>query len=199
MALIKAQELKAKFLENYRGQFLNEARKYEVARIKAREILAEQTRAFSVLKKYDIFLSHAKLDELLILQLKKDLETYNLTVYVDWVEDPHLERSNVNKFTAATIRDRMRSCRSLLYAISENSKQSSWVQWELGFADGHKSGRVAIVPLEEDNPVKPNFYRQEYLGLYPYIDRTNATFWVNGVSHTELRQWLESENPYSIY
>jgi hypothetical protein len=40
--------------------------------------------------------------------------------------------------------------------------------WELGFFDGFK-GRVAIVPLNENQFDINEFKGQEYLGIYPYL------------------------------
>jgi hypothetical protein len=75
-------------------------------------------------------------------------------------------------------------------ALTSNSVQSSWVQWELGLEDGQNNGKVAIVPLLNVNEVNLNFYRQEYLGLYPYIDYLGDSTYVNGKKYVSLRDWL---------
>ncbi len=56
--------------------------------------------------------------------------------------------------------------------------------WELGFFDGHSSGRVAILPVSRDR--RDSFEGQEYLGAYTYVDvdviegtQTRA-LWTNG-------------------
>jgi hypothetical protein len=165
----------------------------------AERVLINESRTFSKQKKYDIFLSHSFEDAEVILQLKEEIEASGFSVYVDWIEDPQLDRTKVTKKNAAIIRDRLNSCKSLLYAISYNSQKSSWVQWELGLADGQKQGRVAIVPiLEFDKP--KDFYKQEYLGLYPFIDKEAGLVWVNSTEtkYESLGQWLEMINPLSI-
>ena len=115
---------------------------------------------------YDIFLSHSYLDKERIASLKIILESYGFSVYVDWISDSDLNRDNVNKQTATRIRNRMKNCKSLLYAISNNSTSSKWMPWELGYFDGIK-GKIALVPITETD----NEYLRgsEYLELYPVV------------------------------
>jgi hypothetical protein len=118
---------------------------------------------------YDIFLSHASLDAEVIAGVKIILEQEGRTVYVDWIEDIQLDRSRVTVATARRLRARMRKCKSLIFASSEASPNSKWMPWELGFFDGHKPGRVVIMPLVETTG--DTFRGQEYLGLYPNLQR----------------------------
>jgi hypothetical protein len=135
----------------------------------AGQTLTEAARRFSAEKQYDIFLSHSFDDAELILGVKKLIEELGLTVYVDWVEDSSLDRSNVTAKTAAILRARMRTCSSLVYAHSTNSTSSVWMPWELGYFDGFKPSQVWIFPLvsTSDN----EFTNQEYLGLYPTVGK----------------------------
>ncbi len=117
-------------------------------------------------KQYDIFLSHSYLDKERIASLKLILEYYGFSVYVDWISDADLNRNNVNRETAARIRHRMKNCKSLLYAISNNSVVSKWMPWELGYFDG-VNGKIALVPITESND---EYLRgSEYLELYPVV------------------------------
>jgi hypothetical protein len=118
--------------------------------------------------RWDIFLSHSSMDAELIFGVKAMLEEYGFTVYVDWIDDPSLIRSKVNKISAGIIRSRMRSCSMLLYAHTINASVSKWCPWELGYFDGRKSGNVFVLPISTDT--QHVFSGQEYLGLYPYID-----------------------------
>lgn len=122
---------------------------------------------------FDIFLSHSYDDKKYIYKLYKILTSYNLSVYVDWIVDPELNRSNVNKKTAQLIRNRMKQSKCLLYATSKNASDSKWMPWELGYFDGYSTGKVAIIPIV-DNECN-SFVGQEYLSLYPYIDEVNNT------------------------
>lgn len=118
---------------------------------------------------FDVFLSHSFRDAVLILGLKRVLEADGLRTYVDWIEDPQLDRTKVNATTAAHLRDRMRRCRSLVYATSQNASASRWMPWELGFFDGvHGPDRVAICPIATGTG---SYTGEEYLGLYKTLEK----------------------------
>src|SRR5712664_2340415 len=54
---------------------------------------------------YDIFLSHASEDAILIRGLRDELLECGYSVYVDWIEDPKLDRNHVTIETAAVLRN----------------------------------------------------------------------------------------------
>jgi len=132
--------------------------------------------AYSSTKSYDVFLSHAYLDADLIEELYEEMKSHGLTVYVDWIEDKQLDRGKVTPETANIIRQRMRNCKSLIYAFSDNSQNSKWMPWELGYFDALK-GKVAVLPIAEA-PTGDSFKGSEFLGLYPYIVN-GAQLWVH--------------------
>lgn len=119
-------------------------------------------------QQFDVFLSHCSLDLKAVLGLLEYLTQSGLDVYVDSVDDPQLDRSQVTARTADVIRQRMRHCRSLYFATSDASPTSKWMPWELGHFDGFHPARVAIVPLVAS--ASQTFAGQEYLGLYPTLD-----------------------------
>jgi hypothetical protein len=146
---------------------------------RAGQILAEQARAFDAAERYDIFLSHSFDDAEIIYGVKKMIEALNLTVYVDWIEDAKLDRTKVTAKTAAVLRERMKTCSSLVYAHSANSPSSVWMPWELGYFDGLRPHQVWILPLVAD--YDSEFKDQEYLGLYPSVEKLS-----NLVGRTKL-------------
>ena len=121
----------------------------------------------SATQTYDVFLSHSFKDYELILGLAELLKGQSYSVYVDWLEDPTLDRNSVTSETAAKLRTRMKSCKSLIFATSDNSSTSKWMPWELGFFDGSKPDKISILPISQSTT--NIFSGQEYLGLYPYI------------------------------
>jgi hypothetical protein len=123
---------------------------------------------------YDIFLSHSSEDAAVIAGVKTLLEQAGLTVYVYWIEEDQAQQ--VTKATADNLRSRMQHCRGLIYASSQASPRSKWMPWELGYFDGRKPGRVAIFPLAIS--AGSRFVGQEYLALYPKIERIN---WQGGL------------------
>lgn len=130
-------------------------------------LLAEHHRLSSSKPSFDIFLSHAREDETLVLGVLGVLELLGYTVYVDWVVDQQLDRTRVTAGHADLLRQRMRASRCLLYMTTVNSASSVWMPWELGYFDGHKPGQVAILPVLEEGRI---FHGQEFLGLYPAIE-----------------------------
>ena len=152
---------------------------------------------------YDVFLSHSYLDRKRIVSLVELFNSAGYSVYVDWLEDPKMDRSKVNVSTAYTLRERMESSSCLAYIATSNTTSSKWCPWELGYADGTKGGRCCIFPIMENT----NSYQgQEYLGLYPYLDYdtykgTNRyEFWVNNPGNTgeyvSLKDWIAGREPY---
>jgi len=109
-------------------------------------LLRNAATSFKATRTYDIFISHSYSDADEILKLSTYLECRGFSTYVDWLRDRELDRSKVNSETAATLRSRMKCCRSLIYVASENATVSTWMPWELGYFDALK-GRVAILPI----------------------------------------------------
>jgi hypothetical protein len=121
---------------------------------------------------FDVFLSHCLKDAELVAGAKAYLEENGLSVYVDWIVDPQMDRTRVTPETANTLRRRMRASQSMIFATSDNSSESRWMPWELGYFDGFRHGRVAIMPLVAS--AASSFSGQEYLGLYPLVEKLPA-------------------------
>lgn len=145
---------------------------------------------------FDIFLSHSYLDQEIVLGLKGYLEEKGLSVYIDWIDDNQLERDSVNEDTAEILRKRMKQCGSLLFATSSNSSTSKWMPWECGYFDGI-NGKIAILPISKTD--ESSFKGQEYLGLYPYIDVSASSIWVNSTKSgfCNIQEWLNGKSPNS--
>lgn len=142
---------------------------------------------------FDIFLSHSFLDKEEVEGLYIELTNLGYTVYVDWIVDPHLDRNNITKESATLIRNRMKSSKSLLLAISTNASMSKWMPWELGYVDGH-TNKCAIIPVSK-NPVAPKSFKgTEYLLLYPFIKKLPIAGQI-----TEKLWVIESEYNYTIF
>lgn len=135
----------------------------------AQEVLKSSHAQLQQTKKFDIFLSHSISDAVLVLGVKTLLEEQGHKVYVDWVEDTALERSQITEKTAGVLRERMRQSDSLLYLATDNASTSKWMPWELGYFDGFKPGKVSILPVMDR--ADQTFAGQEYLGLYPKVTK----------------------------
>jgi hypothetical protein len=146
-------------------------------------------------------MSHAFHDAEIVLGAKLKLESfYHYSVYVDWIDDPALNRTTVSKETAVALKSRMLSCASLFFAVTPESPQSKWMPWECGFFDG-KVGRTAILPITPGSAAE--YKGQEYLGIYPYITEAKESgtglmaLWVNNAlnEYCKFDSWLKGAQP----
>ncbi|ERG68203.1 MULTISPECIES: TIR domain-containing protein [Exiguobacterium] len=166
------------------------------------KILKHASSSFDYGKKYDVFISHSFHDAEVIHGLKIFIENiYSLDVYIDWIDDPELDRSQVNKSTADRLRSRMNNCKTMLVAYSESSPESKWVPWEIGYFDS-KVGRIAILPITKTYTNSEEFIGQEYLSLYSYgVHGTNEngeiTIWIqdNPNKYIDLARWVTGNEP----
>jgi hypothetical protein len=140
-------------------------------------VLAESVEKVALNATFDVFLCHSIRDAELVQGAKSILEKQGLTVYVDWIVDPQMDRTAVTPATAGALRARLERCGCLLYLFSNNSKRSRWMPWELGFFDGH-DGSVAVLPIAPDAG-GIDFGQEEYLGLYPKVELEKANLFVN--------------------
>ena len=82
------------------------------------------------------FLSHSSKDEDLVLGAILVLEGHGAQVYIDEV-DPEMP-PYTNTETASILKSRIRQSKKFVLLTSKNSKESRWVPWEQGVADGYK-------------------------------------------------------------
>lgn len=147
---------------------------------------------------YDLFISHSFKDKELVTGLYHLFSKANYQVYIDWIDDVTLDRTNVSPSTASIIKKRILNSSGTSYIATSNSTASKWCPWELGVADGAK-GKVCILPVMEAS----SFNGQEYLGLYPYLNyekikgKDEYEFWVcdqkNKKIYVSLRKWLSGQ------
>lgn len=154
----------------------------------ARSILESETRSATSYDSFDVFLSHSSKDAELVLGVKEILSRMGIKVYVDWHDDPQANRENVTVETAELLRTRMKQSKSLIFLATDNASVSKWMPWELGYFDGFSRGSVAVLPIVDYEGA--TFKGQEYLGLYPLVDKGRYT---NGQSDTFVKKqgaWL---------
>lgn len=162
-------------------------------------VLTEHMQKQAVVAQHDIFLSHSFDDRELVLGVALTIEDFGYSVYLDWRDDPSLDRKNITEKTAEKLRVRMKASRCLFYSTTENASNSKWMPWELGYKDGHNT-RVAILPVSR---VATNSYQgQEYLGVYPYVADQNDTegkhrLWIRQslTCYVNFDSWLEGHEP----
>ena len=115
----------------------------------------------------DVFLSHSSADVGYIPGVVGFLQQHGASVYVDNGDATLPEYTNSE--TGNILRSRVKGCPRFVLLVSENSKGSRWIPWELGLADGFKGlYSVALLPIAQSS-TESNWVQLEYLGLYPRI------------------------------
>jgi hypothetical protein len=129
----------------------------------------------------DTFLSHSSKDNDLLPGVVVILENHGASVYVDNADETLPKNPSVE--TAEILRGNLRATRKFVLFVTQNSKDSIWIPWELGIADGEKHlQNVALFPAAQ-NTYEKDWSEQEYLGLYRRI------VWAN-FRGEDKPQWL---------
>lgn len=144
------------------------------------------------------FLSHSSKDDDLVAGAILVLENHGAKVYVDEI-DPEMPPYTSEK-TAALLKTRIRETSRFVLLASKNSKESKWVPWELGVADGVKGvSKIALFPAS-DSSYDQTWASWEYLGLYDRIvwgklENYQKEVWMvldeKKNTATELSKWLK--------
>lgn len=145
----------------------------------------------------DTFLSHSSKDNDLVAGVVLVLQNHGAEVYVDLGDDRLPQNPSVD--TAQVLRNAVRGTKRFVLLVSPNSKGSIWIPWELGLADGQKTGSsVALFPVVQ-TAREFKWAEQEYLGLYRRITRGRLKgfddeVWMVYNHHTntakKLSRWL---------
>ncbi|MFC7377731.1 toll/interleukin-1 receptor domain-containing protein [Brevundimonas sp. GCM10030266] len=167
------------------------------AGLKLDEQVARRRKASSQTLTGSTFLSHSSKDKDLVLGATILLENHGAKVYLDEI-DPAMP-PYTNDETARLLKSRIRQTHRFVLLVSPNSKESRWVPWELGVADGYKSlGTIALLPSADD-PYDRAWAEWEYLGLYHRIvwgeiNGEPKPLWMvldhRANTATPLRRWL---------
>lgn len=110
------------------------------------------------------FLSHSSKDLELLEGAMEVLYNHGARVYIDEI-DPEMP-PYTSAETAALLKQRIAQTRRFVLLTTKNSKDSRWVPWELGIADGEKGlEKIALFPAS-DSTNDDDWTSWEYLGLY---------------------------------
>jgi hypothetical protein len=98
----------------------------------------------------NVFLSHTTADDDLVPGVVLVLQGHGASVYVDH-QDPSVAGTDCVAI-AEHLREVMSQCSRLVMLASPKSKDSKWIPWELGLADGLERQRnVALFPSAESS------------------------------------------------
>lgn len=93
-------------------------------------------------KAYDVFISHSYLDSELVISIKNELNSKNITVYCDWTNDnDFLKRDLASEYTEIVLKKRIEQSKYLLFIKTHNSMdrdgkiKSKWIEMEIAHAE----------------------------------------------------------------
>lgn len=137
----------------------------------ASEVLFEQARASRFAassSRVTVFLSHSHKDASLVKNAVAFLKSFDVEIYVDWLDDEM--PTTTSPETAKKLKQKISEHLKFILLATENSKESKWVPWELGFADTKKGMKnIAILPIAESST---SYKGTEFVGIYPLIRKS---------------------------
>ena len=116
---------------------------------------------------YDIFISYSSKDLEYVKKVASILEDQGFKVYID-DNDSVLDKTNVGENTAKRLATIMNNCKCLIYVFTQNSAESFWCPWEMGYMSSCNNFKCAVLPIVD---VNRNIEHKEYLLIYPRIEQ----------------------------
>ena len=114
-----------------------------------------------------VFISHSHKNSDLVEYLVALLTKLKVEVYVDWMDD-ELSYPPSSK-TAIKIKNMINANKKFILLATNEGIESKWCNWELGIGDVHKYiDHIALLPVADNSG---NWIGNEYLRLYPYVDK----------------------------
>lgn len=139
-----------------------------------------------------VFLSHSNKDEASLKGVIAFLKSLGADVYID-LNDITLPQKPSQE-TARKLKEQIKKCSKVIVLVSENSKNSKWIPWEVGIADMNKTPqKIALLPKTES--VSAVWPEQEYMGLYNRIIQYAGLWYIQDAEtgyKTLLETWLKS-------
>lgn len=138
-----------------------------------KSIIANEARSYNkkAFSQTSIFLSHSHYDSVYVKDVVVFLSKLGVSVYVDWMDDT-MPKETSGK-TAALLKQKIKENSKFLFLATNQSIESKWCNWEIGFGDAHKYvNNIALLPLADDNI---EWKGNEYLLIYPYIKESDLT------------------------
>jgi len=140
--------------------------------------------------KITVFISHSHKDSELVEGVRILLSSFEVNAFIDWKDNSMPSPTDAQ--TAKILKKKIEDCEKFIIISSLNSKNSTWVPWELGFADKSKGlNNIAVLPVSESTE---EWKGLEYMGLYSKIKTTSndnyGIFKPGETNGTYLKSWL---------
>ena len=171
-----------------KSQLSSYHRGFSIANEYVAPLQAKASSSYSFQADVTVFLSHSHKDKALIEPTLAFLRSHGVKIYVDWMDEGMPD--TVSGETAKKLKDRIKQQKKFLVLVTENSKDSRWVPWELGYADSTKGmDYIAALPVADNSDFKYN----ECLNIYPKIIVLNDVWKVYQADPPAIRdltEWL---------
>jgi hypothetical protein len=138
-----------------------------------KSVILNEARSYNskIYSKTSIFLSHSHHDSEYVKDAIVLLRKMGVDVYVDWMDDSMPKETSGE--TAALLKQKIKENDKFVFLATNNSIESKWCNWEIGFGDAHKYiNKIALFPLKDDYM---DWKGSEYLQVYPYIIESDYT------------------------
>ena len=121
----------------------------------------------STLSGKTVFLSHSSADDKFIPSVLRFFNRFEAPAYADDF-DKRLPKPPTTA-TALTLKNEIKQCPRFVVLVSPNCRNSRWIPWELGLADGFKGiPPIALLPVTQEG-IEEGWTKDEYFNLYPRI------------------------------
>src|SRR5689334_9571898 len=129
-----------------KSQLRNYRRGFSITNEYIEPLQAKASATYSFEADVTVFLSHSHKDKDLIQPAVAFLRSQGVKIYVDWMDEGMPD--TVSGETAKQLKERIKQQKKFLVLVTENSKDSRWVPWELGIADSAKGmDHIAAFPI----------------------------------------------------
>lgn len=122
-----------------------------------------------------IFISHKQQDENYAKEVKQTLTTCGVEAYLDLLDDTI---SGDGKKLTQHIRSKLRECSDVIVILSDKTRASWWVPFEIGMAS------------EKDMPIAN--YLVSYIALPEYLE-----YWPRLKNQSDVKKYVEIRNKVS--
>ena len=156
--------------------------RYDVVNFSNRAYLSEAKTASA---KATVFLSHSSADDEHVERIVLFFREFDALAYADNYDKSLPKPPSV--ITAETLKNKIANKSRFVVVVSPNSRNSRWIPWEIGIADGKKGvAPIAILPITADGN-EDAWTVEEYFGLYPRIKLYDDGWYV--VDPRDNKKW----------
>lgn len=120
-------------------------------------------------KKFHYFISHSFEDNELVIQIKNQMNSLNLHVYCDWLNDTDfLKRTYASEYTKMVLKKRIEQSDKVLFLRSKNTNDqqnkffSEWVEMEILYAK-ELSKDIECIDLIQDGKCKFKLFEKKII------------------------------------